>query len=456
MKTYIITILSLSVLYNLSAQNPIVPAGLFIADPTARVMPNGKLYIYGSADESTDYYCSHTYHVLSTSDLKNWEIHYNTFSSKGENDQVPYNDKLLFAPDCIYKNGKYYLYYCQPDPDSAEGVAVSDSPKGPFTSASFINTGGFSEIDPAVFIDDDGTAWYTWGQFSAKLTKLNSDMRSIDTTTIIDGILTEEEHHFHEGGFLTKRNEIYYYVYAHMGRANTPSAIGYATANRPEGPYAYRGVIIDNDNCDPSNWNNHGSIAEYKGQWYVFYHRATHNSRKMRKACMEPIIFREDGTIPEVEMTTQGAGPPLNPFEKLEAERACLLFGNVRIELDSTGIEKLSGIRDKDRVAYKYLDFSAGIDSVIVSVKQSSVAGKIIIRTGQPWRNVLATIDIPASQKKRDSWLTLSKSLNIPGGIEALWLEFRGSESEDNFELDWIQFEKKADPKSNNYKTSTE
>ena len=327
------SVLFLFLIFKIAAQNPIVPPGMYIADPSAHVWNDGKLYIYGSLDESTDHYCSHRHHVLSTSDLKNWGITKNVFASSGENDEVPYSDALLFAPDCQFKNGTYYLYYCQPDRNAAEGVAISKSPTGPFTNGQKMELSGIEEIDPCVFIDDDGQAYYIWGQFQAKIAKLKPNMTEIDTSTIISDLVTEKEHYFHEGGYMVKRNGIYYFIYAHMGRANRPTCIGYSTSNSPFGPFKYGGVIIDNSNCDPSVWNNHGSIVEYKGQWYVFYHRSTHNSRMMRKACVEPIYFNEDGSIDEVEMTSQGAGPPLNAFEKIDAERACLLFGNVRIQL---------------------------------------------------------------------------------------------------------------------------
>jgi beta-xylosidase len=115
------------------AQNPIVPAGVYIADPSARVWKDGKLYIYGSTDESPDYYCSYRHDILSTSDLKTWTITKDVFASKGDKDQVPYNDALLFAPDVAFKNGTYYMYYCQPDKSNSEGVATSKSPLGPLS-----------------------------------------------------------------------------------------------------------------------------------------------------------------------------------------------------------------------------------------------------------------------------------------------------------------------------------
>ncbi len=425
------------------AQNPILPEGVFMADPTAHVWNDGKLYIYGSVDESTEYYCSHRYHLLSTSDMLNWEVHENVFSSKGPDDKVDYNDKLLFAPDCMYRDGKWYLYYCQPDPENAEGVAVSDSPTGPFGKGKIMNTGKYSEIDPGVFIDDDGTAYYVWGQFSLKMAILKQNMCQIDTLSIKDNILTEEEHYFHEGAFMTKRNGLYYLVYADMSRTNTPSCLGYTTSTHPMGPYTYRGVIIDNDNSDPSNWNNHGSIAKFRDQWYVFYHRGTHNSRKIRKMCIEPIQFREDGSIPEVEMTTQGAGLPLSPYIPVKAERACLLFGNCRISLNPEGGEELTGITADDRIAFKYLDFDKGCDSVTVRLRTRGPAGKIVFSAGMPWRRPFATIDVPAQEESSEDWILLSAGTDNLTGNQALWVKFE-SESEDPvLDLDWFRFDQK-------------
>ena len=88
----------------------------------------------------------------------------------------------------------------------------------------------------------------------------------------------------------------------------------------------------------------------------------------MRKACMEPITFNEDGSINEVEMTSQGAGDPLNAFDKTGAERACLLWGNTRIRLCAPDNEELSGIQNENYSVYKYLDFGDGADSFTVDV----------------------------------------------------------------------------------------
>lgn len=420
----------------LNAQNPIVPPGIYIADPSAHVWKDGKVYVYGSRDESVNYYCSWEYHVLSSSDMINWEITRHTFSAKGDNDQVPFNDNLLYAPDCQYKDGMYYLYFCSDNGD--EGVATSKSPLGPFKNGKKIELKQ-KGIDPCVFIDDDGQAYYIWGQFSAKVAKLKPNMTEIDSTTVRDGVVTEKDHFFHEGGYMIKRNGIYYFIYADISRANRPSCLGYSTATSPFGPFTYRGVIIDDDHCDPSNWTNHGSLVEFKGQWYVFYHRSTHNNFAMRKPCIEPIYFNPDGTIKEVEMTTQGATGPLDAKKKMDAERACLLSGSTYIKACAPDNELLVNIRNDDKAVYKYIDFANGVDSVIIRVNPGWNGGKIRLAIDQHWYDDIGVIEVPR-RKEAGGALTIRRKIEKPvKGVHALWLHFQGS-GDDLFELDWFQF----------------
>lgn len=440
MKKMILCLL-ITVLYlNCNSQNPIVPPGVYIADPSAHVWQDGKLYVYGSRDESPDYYCSWNYNVLSTSDLKTWTIHENTFASKGPGDQVPYSDSYLYAPDAQYKSGTYYLYYCLASRDKTEGVATSSSPTGPFKNGTNIRTGGINQIDPCVFIDDDGQAYYIWGQFTAKMAKLKLNMMEIDSTTIRDGIVTEKEHRFHEGGYMVKRNGIYYFVYAGLSIQGFASCICYATSLSPWGPFKYGGVIINNDHSDPKNWNNHGSLVEFKGQWYVFYHRATHGSYTMRKACVEPIIFNEDGSINEVEMTTQGASGPLDARLEMDAERACLLHGNVRIEAVETNNEALTGIRGGDKAAYKYLDFGTGIKSVTFRVLPGAEEGSIQVSVGSPFAfGSGASVRVPGNGDGK-TWTSITVPVSNAAGVNAVWLTFN-TKGENTFKIDWFKFE---------------
>jgi len=432
------TFLAFSISTFVFGQNPIVPAGVYIADPSAHQWKDGKMYVYGSRDESPDYYCSWSHHVLSSSDLKTWTITENSFASKGPYDQVPYSDDFLYAPDCQYYKGMYYLYYCLANNSATGGVATSISPTGPFVNGKNINLKGYNEIDPCVFIDDDGQSYYIWGQFNAKMAKLKSNRIEIDSSTIKENIVTEKEHYFHEGGYMVKRNGIYYFVYAHMGRAGRPTCIGYATGKSPMGPFKYGGVIIDNDHCDPGCWNNHGSVAEFNGKWYVFYHRSTHGSNTMRKACVEPITFNEDGSINEVEMTTQGAGDPLKAKTIMDAERACLLYGNVRIKAVSPNNEVLTEIRNKDAAAYKYIDFNEDVDSIMVYVFPGSKPVTLDLALDNSWGPSIGKIDIPGNGDGK-TFKTVRCRIKKVEGVHAVWLRFWG-DYDDLVKIDSFSF----------------
>lgn len=437
MKTtlYLLLLLALSV----KAQNPILPIGTYIADPSVKVWEDGRLYIYGSRDESTKYYCSYDHYVVSTADMQHWDIAKDAFHSKGEKDQVPYMDKPLFAPDCQCFDGKYYLYYCHPGQGTREGVAVGDSPNGPFKNGVVLDTKGYDQIDPCVFVDDDGQAYYLWGQFTLKMAKLNDDHKRIVPATLRDSVLTESEHYFHEGSYLTKRNGIYYLVYADISRAGRPTCLGYATSSSVFGPYTYQGVIIDNDYCDPGVWNNHGSIAQFKGQWYVFYHRSSHNSTMMRRTCVEPIFFNDDGTIDEVEMTSQGAGAPLSAFQDIEIERACLLHGEAYLSLFEENNEQLENIHSYDNVAFKYIDFGDGLGrQVEVRVAPGTAPGRIVFAIDQKWHQRIAEVNVPA-RKGDEQWVILRADLAQVQGQHALWVTFIGTNGQ-MYQVDKLRF----------------
>lgn len=380
-------------------RNPILPLEYHVPDSEGHVMPDGKLYVYGSFDDREDVYCSEKYHVVSTADMGHWTIHEESLNgnqipwfnnpdapkypgidwshptpfiqkmiqrdlengvdmkAKFEEEEKEEREKpaLLFAPDCMERNGKYYLYFCMPD--DSEGVAVSDSPVGPFINPIQLPCGG---IDPAIFIDDDGQAYYYWGQLFSHGVKLNEDMISFNRDEIVDDLVTEEEHFFHEGSSMRKIGDTYYYVYADMERGK-PTSLGYSTSKFPMGPFTYRGIIIDNDGCDPASWNNHGSIECVNGQWYVFYHRCSRGVQQHRRLCIEKIEILEDGTIPEVKMTSQGIGEPFAPGEVIMGYQACEMSGSVYIgvneDAESTKEypEVLMNISAGDEVMFRYV-----------------------------------------------------------------------------------------------------
>ena len=296
--------------------NPLLPLNVCVPDVEAREMPDGRLYLYGSWDiPGSPAYCSREYHVFSSADMETWTDHGVSFSA----DWLGIDD-YLYAPDCIYHQGRYWLYYCTSG--AGEGVAVADSPAGPFEPYGKIAGADGDSIDPAVFVDDDGQAYYFWGQFQLRGAKLADDMTTLLPSTLCTEILTEWEHGFHEGASLRKRGDIYYLVYTDISRGRA-TCMSYAWAKSPLGPYTKGGVIVDNTGCDPVSWNNHGSIAPYKGKWYVFYHRSSGGSITSRRVAAEPITFDADGRIAEVPMTSQGAGRIADGRFLIPASFAC-------------------------------------------------------------------------------------------------------------------------------------
>lgn len=331
--------------------NPLLDENVFVPDTEAHVWDDGRIYLYGSYDiRGAKYYCSEEYHVFSSADMVNWTDHGVSFRFSDIKWAQNCPHRALYAPDCAYRNGVYYLYYCIPD--GRCGVAVSDKPYGPFEDVLQID--GISGIDPSVFIDDDGQAYIYWGQFdNVRSAKLDPDMVSIDKTSITQP-LSISEHDFHEGSSVKKINGKYVFVYTDTHRhkdirpGGMATCLGYAVSDKPQSGFEYRGVIIDNYGCDPGTWNDHGSIAEFDGQWYVFYHRSTHGSEFSRRVCAEKIKITETCIIKEVKMTSGEFGQG----EYIKANAACSLSGNVRI-----GGEKLGLVAAKsgDRAVYRYV-----------------------------------------------------------------------------------------------------
>ncbi len=347
------------------AHNPVLPPDMFVPDAEAHVWEDGRLYLYGSFDiEGREGYCSDCYHVYSTDNLTDWIDHGVSFTIADinwlrEDEHVP----ALYAPDCAYRNGWYYLYYCIPD--GRCGVAKSDKPWGPFTDVGQLK--GVQGIDPAVLIDDDGQAYLYWGQFDwVRVAKLKENMVEIEPETAVQP-LSVAEHEFHEGASVRKINGKYYFLFTDTHRhaelnngIGMATSLGYAISANPMTGFEYKGIIIDNLGCDPHTWNNHGSMACFEGQWYVFYHRSTHAGVFSRHVCMEPIEIEADGTIAEVPMTSSGVSRFIPATEDIPAYLACRLSGNARIAGDPTSVHHLAlcDIHPGDTATYRYLYFN--------------------------------------------------------------------------------------------------
>lgn len=230
--------------------------------------------------------------VFSTGDMKCWTDHGMIFGLK----DVAWADKEAWAADCIERNGKYYFYFSA---GAQVGVAVADSPAGPFKDAlgqPLIRRGEAGIrwcIDPCVFVDDDGQAYlYFGGAHKLGVVKLGPDMVSREGP-----IRILDMPGYYEGIWVHKRNGIYYASYPTRPPGQPANVMVYSMAKRPLGPWEFKGPILDN-----RSHNVHGSITEFKRQWYLFYHVAG-PTRWERRVCVEPLFYNEDGTIQPVQMS---------------------------------------------------------------------------------------------------------------------------------------------------------
>ncbi|MDR1723762.1 MAG: glycoside hydrolase N-terminal domain-containing protein [Tannerella sp.] len=281
------------------AQNNPFIRDLYTADPSAHVWADGRLYVYPSHDIDPPRGCDlmDRYHVYSTDDMVNWTDHGEILNSS----QVPWGRKeggFMWAPDAAYKNGTYYFYF--PHPSGADwnntwkvGVATSKSPVADFkVQGYFAGIDSFAMIDPCVFVDTDGDAYFYYGGGAkCKGGKLKDNMTELaaplqDMTGLED---------FHEAAWVFKRNGIYYMLYADNSRGH--NKLRYATSDKPLGPWTSKGVALDGVSSD----TNHGSIVEYKGQWYLFYHTCDISGQgNLRSICYDKLDFNDDGTIRKV------------------------------------------------------------------------------------------------------------------------------------------------------------
>jgi hypothetical protein len=421
--------------------NPALPLQHYVPDPEARQWGDGRLYVYGSLDIAGDlFWCSRAYRVFSTDDLLHWQDHGESFSTHHTRWGPDWDGATLYAPDCIEHEGRYHLFFCTSA--NGEGVARSTSPAGPFTDPVPVAGAHGDAIDPAAFVDDDGSVYLYWGQGRTRGARLQPGLAAIDPDTLQSSLLNEPEHGFHEGASVRKRGELYYLVYADSSRGGRPTCLGYATAPAPLGPYTKRGIIVDNAACDPDSWNNHGSIASFNGQWYVFYHRSTQASQFNRRMCIEPIAFNADGTIDEVKMTTSGVSGPLDPTRPLAASRACELRGHVRVMPLPAGNEEppevLGAIKSDDAACYRSFDFGNSPRRFTVSAASATYGGDIEIRQGDPQGPTLGICPVA----RTGAWTRFAEfscDLEPIEGVQELWLVFKGRDGR-LFDLRTIRF----------------
>ena len=301
----------------LEMRSPVLP-GLY-ADPNI-VRFGDTYYIYATTDGVAGW-GGKDFYVWKSTNLLDWERSAKPFLTlDGANGNVPWATGNAWAPTITERGGKYYFYFSGHNPTynrKTIGVAVADSPEGPFTAqptAMILNNEAVTSgqaIDPAAFQDPATGKYYLfWGNGSPVYAELSDDMLSIKQETIrsISGLTS-----FREGSFVNYRDGTYYLTYSIDDTGSTDYRVGYATATSVAGPWTYRGVILEKDASQGILATGHSSILQVPGtdDWYIAYHRfgmpggdGTH-----RETTIDRLYFNADGTIRKVVPTLTSVAP---------------------------------------------------------------------------------------------------------------------------------------------------
>lgn len=449
------------------AFNPYLPSWEYVPDGEPYVFGD-RVYVYGSHDFYNGYvFCLGDYVCWSApvDDLGNWR--YEGVIYPKTSDPLNKEGKMcLYAPDIVQgPDGRYYLYYVL-DKVSVVSVAVCDKPAGQFEFYGYVHyedgtllgerSGDQPQFDPAVLLEDDKVYLYT-GFCAREDTSRNGSMVTVlgkDMLTVFKApafLLPSapysagsgfEGHEFFEASSIRKIGATYYFIYSSI----VMHELCYATSNSPVKDFKYRGVIVSNcdlhiDTYKPAKKpmaygaNNHGSIVEINGEWYVFYHRHTNGTWYSRQGCAERLTILPDGTIPQVELTSCGLNHgPLKGEGEYYGSIACNLFnredsmyvGGDRfpkiIQDGRDGDEEpgyIANMTDSATAGFKYFDFQ-NVKRIKIKVR-GYANGVFQVKTA--WDGpVLAQIPV----KNSNVWEEYSSDFKIEDGIHPIYLTYTG------------------------------
>lgn len=437
------------------AENPIVQT-CYTTDP-APMVSGDRLYLYTGHDEdNADFFWMQEWRVYSTDDMVNWTDHGSPLAIE----DFSWADDRAWAPQCVERNGKFYLYvpvHSKISGAMAIGVAVGDSPTGPFKDAigAPLADGSWDYIDPTVFIDDDGQAYLYWGNPRLYYVKLNDDMISysgnimqVDQSPESFGEpkfvpMEADKKYFStytEGPWFYKRNGKYYMVYAAGG---IPEHIGYSMSDYPTGPWKYKGVIMPQ--TDTNSFTNHPGIIDYKGKSYFFYHTGMlpGGGGFARSIAVEQFEYNADGTIPEILPTSNGveAVGMLDPYKRTEAETMSWSEGISTEPNASTGVY-VSDIHNGDYIKVANVNFgSGGPHKFGVSAASALRGGTLEVHMDSPDGPLVAEVKVP-STGGWENWryLETMAKIEVPG-VHDIFFVCKGRKGPKLFNLDYWQFE---------------
>ena len=430
------------------AENPIVQTS-FTPDP-APVVIGDELYVFTGCDRegNNEFYTMTGWQCFSTKDMKNWTDHGRIL----EDTSFKWcNANDAWASQCIERNGKFYFYFTTTNKSGggrAIGVAVADSPEGPYSDPLGKPLCGpnWDYIDPTVIIDDDGQAWLMFGNPKCYYVKLKEDMVTLDGQIQQFNMTTQQfgpgngdrTTTYGEGPWIYKHNNLYYLVWASFVSGFGGESQCYSTAPSVTGPWTYRGVIQQGSNC----FTTHGGIIDYKDHSYFFYHKngISGGGPYNRSASCDEFTYNADGTIPVVKLTNSGPEQieALNPFERVEAETICWCEG-IKTEKDDSGAVNIGFIQKGSYVKVAGVDFGEGADKFTAAVASAGSGGNIELHLDSKTGPVVGTLKV-GDTGGWHNWEELSCNVAGASGVHDLYLVFNGGDGY-LMNVDWWKFD---------------
>lgn len=428
---------SCGLLNSLNAQRPIIQTK-YTADPAPMVY-NDTVFLYTTHDEDdAEGFKMQDWLLYTSTDMVNWTDHGAVASLKSF-DWVK-RDNGAWAEQVIERNGKFYMY-C-PIHGNGIGVLVSDSPYGPFKDPLgkplVWQKEHWYDIDPTVFIDEDGQAYMYWGNPHCYYVKLNEDMISYSGDIVK---LKETPEHYQEGPWFYKRNGRYYLAFA---STCCPEGIGYAMSNSPTGPWETKGYIM---RPTERSRGNHPGIMDYKGKSYVFglnydlLKLETNTHYERRSVSVAEMHYNEDGTIQEVpywaDTKLEQIGT-FNPFRKVEAETMAWGYGLKTVPNSKNSLSVVD-VNNGEYICVRGVDFGKNKARRFEISALPLEGGNLKIRLDAPDGKIVGNVNIPQGNGI-SKYELYSCEINVVSGVHDLYLSFEGENNKDLFELDYWKF----------------
>lgn len=422
---------------NVNAQRPIIQTK-YTADPAPMVY-NDTVFLYTTHDEDdAEGFKMQDWLLYTSTDMVNWTDH-GVVASLKSFDWVK-RDNGAWAEQVVERNGKFYMY-C-PIHGNGIGVLVSDSPYGPFKDPLgkplVWQKEHWDDIDPTVFIDEDGQAYMYWGNPNCYYVKLNEDMISYSGDIVK---LKETPEHYQEGPWFYKRNGHYYLAFA---STCCPEGIGYAMSDSPTGPWKTKGYIM---RPTERTRGNHPGIMDYKGKSYVFglnydlLKLETNTHYERRSVSVAEMHYNEDGTIQEVpywaDTKLEQIGT-FNPIRKVEAETMAWGYG-LKTAPNADKSLSVVDVNNGEYICVRGVNFGKNKARRFEVPALPLEGGNLKIRLDAPDGKIVGNVNIPQGNET-SKYELYSCEVNAVSGIHDLYLSFEGENNKDLFELDYWKF----------------